>query len=354
LPITAAAIAASVQGVVDGDAETSVDAVAPLDRAGAHELSVFAHVRYASWYRGTAAGVVVTSPTLVHAHGAHGGARVLVDRPVDAMLRVLALFARGERRPSSVHREARVSESATLGANVVIEAGAVIGEHVVLADGVWVGANAVVGAETRIGADSRIFALATIYPQVEIGARVQVHSGARVGREGFGFVPQAGGVSRVPHVGRCVLGDDVEIGANSCIDRGSIDDTVIGAGTKIDNLVHVAHNTRIGRLCFIAAQVGIAGSTRIEDGVQLGGQVGISGHLTIGAHATLAAQAGVFGDVPTGQTWSGYPARPHKEQLKAQGALFRLARLLRPLERLVANTETGDARAGDAAGDNAG
>ena len=132
-----------------------------------------------------------------------------------------------------------------------------------------------------------------------------------------------------------VIGDDVEIGANSCIDRGSIDDTIIGAGTKIDNLVHVAHNVRVGRMCFIAAHVGIAGSTRIGDGVQFGGQAGINGHITIGSRATIAGQAGVFGDVPPGETWSGYPARPHREQLRAAAALGRLGKLVRPIERLL-------------------
>jgi UDP-3-O-[3-hydroxymyristoyl] glucosamine N-acyltransferase len=127
----------------------------------------------------------------------------------------------------------------------------------------------------------------------------------------------------------------VEIGANSTIDRGSIDDTVIGDGTKIDNLVHVAHNVRIGRLCLLMAQVGIAGSAHIEDGVILAGQAGVGGHVTIGAGARIAGQAGVFGDVPRGQTWSGYPARPHRESLRASGALFKLAGMMRELEQML-------------------
>ena len=140
---------------------------------------------------------------------------------------------------------------------------------------------------------------------------------------------------KIPHVGRCVIESDVEIGANTTVDRGSIDDTVIGAGTKIDNLVHIAHNVRIGRRCLIMAQVGIAGSVRVGDGAILAGQVGISGHHAIGAGARLAAQAGVFGDIPAGETWSGYPARPHREALRAQAALFKLPSLLRGLERLL-------------------
>jgi UDP-3-O-[3-hydroxymyristoyl] glucosamine N-acyltransferase len=170
---------------------------------------------------------------------------------------------------------------------------------------------------------------------------VHVHAGARLGSDGFGYVFRGGAHDKIPHVGRCIIESDVEIGANSTIDRGSIDDTVIGAGTKIDNLVHVAHNVRIGRLCLLMAQVGIAGSVHVEDGCILAGQVGISGHHTIGRGARLAARAGVFGDVPAGETWSGYPARPHREALRAQAALFKLPSLLRGLERLLADRDAG-------------
>jgi len=174
-----------------------------------------------------------------------------------------------------------------------------------------------------------------VYSGTEIGPRVRVHAGARLGSDGFGYVYRDGAHVKIPHVGRCLIESDVEIGANTTIDRGSIDDTVIGAGTKIDNLVMVAHNVRIGRLCLLMAQVGIAGSVRVEDGCILAGQVGVSGHLTIGRGARLAAQAGVFGSIPAGETWSGYPARPHREALRAQAAMFKLPSLIRALERLV-------------------
>jgi UDP-3-O-[3-hydroxymyristoyl] glucosamine N-acyltransferase len=157
----------------------------------------------------------------------------------------------------------------------------------------------------------------------------------RLGSDGFRYAFADGAHQKIPHVGRCVVEDDVEIGANTTIDRGSIDDTVIGAGTKIDNLVHVAHNVRIGRLCLIMAQVGVAGSVRLGDGCVLAGQVGVSGHHTIGDGVRLAAQAGVFGDIPAGETWSGYPARPHKESLRSHAALFKLSGMIRELERLV-------------------
>ncbi len=145
----------------------------------------------------------------------------------------------------------------------------------------------------------------------------------------------AGGHLKVPQIGRVIIQDDVEIGANTTLDRARFSRTVIGEGTKIDNLVHIAHNVRIGRLCLLMAQVGIAGSAHVGDGAILAGQAGISGHVEIGAGARLAAQAGVFGDIPAGETWSGYPARPHRESLRASGALFKLTGMVRRLERLL-------------------
>jgi UDP-3-O-[3-hydroxymyristoyl] glucosamine N-acyltransferase len=209
----------------------------------------------------------------------------------------------------------------------------------VLDDGVWVGPHCNIGHGVRVGAESWLADSVTLYPGAELGRRVRLHAGVRVASDGFGYVQSGGRHEKIPQVGRCVIEDDVEIGANSTLDRGSVDDTVVGAGTKIDNLVHVAHNVRIGRLCLIMAQVGIAGSVHIGDGCILAGQVGVSGHLDIGAGARLAAQAGVFGDIPAGETWSGYPARPHREALRAHAAFFKLAGLMRRMERLLARAE---------------
>jgi UDP-3-O-[3-hydroxymyristoyl] glucosamine N-acyltransferase len=164
----------------------------------------------------------------------------------------------------------------------------------------------------------------------------------RVASDGFGYVFRDGAHQKIPHVGRCIIEDDVEVGANTTIDRGSIDDTVVGAGTKIDNLVHVGHNVRIGRLCLLMAQVGVAGSTRIEDGCVLAGQAGIGGHIVIGKGARIGGQAGVFGSVPAGETWSGYPARPHRDALRAQAAVFKLPAMLRKLERLIERADAED------------
>jgi UDP-3-O-[3-hydroxymyristoyl] glucosamine N-acyltransferase len=341
-PVTAAAIAVQVGGELEGDGTVIVQGVAPLDRAGPHELSIFSSPRYASWFLGTKAGVVLISKELQAAAGSPK-ARIVVGKPVDAMVGLLARFHRADVCTPGVHPTAVVAASAEIAPDACVEAFAVIGERVVLGAGSWVGPNVVIGAETTVGAGTRIHPHAVIYARVELGQRVVIHAGAQVGREGFGWVTSTG--MRVPHVGRCVLHDDVEIGANSCVDRGSIDDTIIGAGTKIDNLCQIAHNVRIGRGCFMASQVGIAGSARIGDGVQIGGQVGLQGHVTVGARAVLGGQAGVLGDVPEGQMWSGYPARPHTEQLRSHAAVRRLVKLLRPLEQLLARDS---ARAKDA------
>jgi UDP-3-O-[3-hydroxymyristoyl] glucosamine N-acyltransferase len=221
-----------------------------------------------------------------------------------------------------------------IGPGVSIGPHAVIGEDVVIGSRSTIGAHAVVGSGCRIGEDSMIHAHATLYEGVLLGKRVIVRSGARIGAEGFGYVWTDGGHRQVPQVGGCVLEDDVEIGANSTVDRGSVGDTVIGSGSKIDNLVHVGHNVILGRHTILVAQVGISGSTRVGDGAVLGGQVGVAGHLTIGAGARLGAQAGVISDVPAGHTYSGYPARPHREAMRAQAGIFKLSEMFRRLRAL--------------------
>ena len=323
-----------VGGVLHGDPQAGVSAVAPLDRADTHHLTFLANAKYAELAASRSLGVVLVTPPLVESTTAR--ARIVVENPHEAMLPLLPRLY-----PPPAHRPG-VHPTAVLGRGVVLGDDVAIGPHVVLGEGASVGArtridaNVVVGAGVTIGEDCQIYPSVTLYSGSELGPRVRVHAGARLGSDGFGYVFRDGTHAKIPHVGRCIVESDVEIGANTTIDRGSIDDTVIGAGTKIDNLVHVAHNVRIGRLCLLMAQVGIAGSARVEDGCIIAGQAGISGHVTIGRGARLAAQAGVFGSVPAGETWSGYPARPHKEALRAQAAMFRLPSLIRAIERIVA------------------
>ncbi|HKN66743.1 MAG TPA: UDP-3-O-(3-hydroxymyristoyl)glucosamine N-acyltransferase [Gemmatimonadaceae bacterium] len=332
--LTADVIATEVGGRLVGDAAALVRGIAPLDRAHAEELSFLSSPKYASLFAASRAGVVLVTPELVESPGG-AKARIVVDKPHDALLSLIPKFYLAPRAESGIHPTSVIGRGVHLGANVTLGAYAVIGDGARIEDDVVIDAQVVVGAGVSVGAKSHVYPAVTAYSGAVIGQRVIVHAGARLGSDGFGYVYRAGRHEKIPHVGRCIIEDDVEIGANTTIDRGSIDDTVIGAGTKIDNLVHIAHNCRIGRLCLIMAQVGIAGSARIEDGCIIAGQVGISGHHTIGKGSTVAAQAGVFGDIPAGETWSGYPARPHKQALRAQAALFRLAPLMRQLEKLL-------------------
>jgi UDP-3-O-[3-hydroxymyristoyl] glucosamine N-acyltransferase len=174
------------------------------------------------------------------------------------------------------------------------------------------------------------------YAGARIGRRVVLKAGAVIGGDGFGYLSRGSGHQRIPHVGGCVIGDDVEIGSNSCVDRGSLDDTVVGQGTKLDNLVHLGHNVRVGERCLLMAGVGVAGSTRLGNDVILAGHVGVTDHLTIGDRVQVAAKSAVIGNVPAGMVYSGHPARPNRQVLRAQAALYRLAPIVGELESLLA------------------
>lgn len=249
---------------------------------------------------------------------APGGMAVIVSRhPHRDFAMVGRLMFPAASRPGPVTGETAISAaavvhpSALVEAGAIVEAGAVIGAEAQIGSGTIVAPHAIVGPSCRIGRDGYVGPGATIQHAL-IGNRVIVHAGARIGQDGFGYVPGRGRLEKVPQLGRVVIQDDVEIGANSTIDRGALSDTVIGDGTKIDNLVQIAHNVRIGRSCVLAAHCGISGSVVVGDGVMMGGRVGIADHLVIGSGAQLAAASGVMTDIPAGERWGGMPARPFK------------------------------------------
>jgi UDP-3-O-[3-hydroxymyristoyl] glucosamine N-acyltransferase len=337
--ITAAAIADLVAGTLEGDGQAVVSGIAPLDRAEPFHLSILASARYAPLLAASRAGVVLIDPQFRDAAGTPR-ARIVVAQPLEKLLAVLPRLYPQEKAVPRIAASARIGTNVLLGERVSIGENVVLGKGAQVGDDVVIGDNGVVGEGARIGGGSRLRPGVTIYPGSILGARVLVHSGARIGCDGFGYVFKDGAHNKIPHVGGCTVGDDVEIGANTTIDRGSIDDTVIGKGTKIDNLVHIAHNVRIGERCLLMAQVGIAGSAQIGNDCIIAGQAGLGGHITIGAGARIGAQAGVFGDVPAGEAWSGYPARPHRESLRASGALLKLAGMMRRLEKLLEDPAT--------------
>ena len=244
-------------------------------------------------------------------------------------------FTGGEwRTPAGIHPLASVSGAASvdsgaeIGAFSRVEEGAVIGAGTVIYPHVWVGRNA------SVGSDCRIFPFVSVYPETVIGDRVFVHSGSAIGCDGFGFVSHKGGHTKFPQSGKVVIEDDVEIGAGCCIDRAALTETVIEKGTKLDNLVQIAHGVRVGQHTLIAAQSGISGGARIGRWCILGGQSGFQGHIKVGEQSVVGAQAGVIGDLPERSKVSGYPARPHSQSMRSLAALSRLPEHLTELERL--------------------
>jgi len=297
---------------------------ATLDAAGPDSVSFLENKRYAGLLAGSRAGACLMRPA--DATKAPADMVVLAcAQPALGWARVLALFfPAAARGGGGIAPGASVHEAAVLAAGVTLRDGAVVSARAVIGAGSVIGANAVIGEGVVIGEGCEIGAGASISHAI-VGDRVVIGPGARIGQPGFGFVPGPGGFVPVPQLGRVLIGDDVDIGANTTIDRGSGQDTIIGAGTRIDNLVQVAHNCRLGRLCAIAGQAGLAGSTILEDGVMMGGQAGSPGHLRIGAGARIGAQAGLIGDVPAGADYLGSPAMPIRETWRAIAALKRLA-----------------------------
>lgn len=291
-----------------------VTGIASLSRAGEGEVT-FANAAKATrdLEKSAAAAVFVTAR--LASHVPPGVAALIVTAPQSAFARAAAILVPSAVRPlrltaaAGVAGTATVDPSARLEDGVVVEAFAVIGAGVTIGTGSVIASGAAIGAGTSIGRNCHIGHGATVQHAL-MGNHVVVHPGARIGQDGFGYVPGPRGIEKIPQVGRVIIQDQVEIGANTTIDRGALDDTVIGEGTKIDNLVQIAHNVRIGRYCVIVAQVGIAGSARLGDGVMIGGAAGVNGHVSIGDGAQIAALSGVAGDVPAGARWGGQPARP--------------------------------------------
>ncbi|POR52618.1 UDP-3-O-[3-hydroxymyristoyl] glucosamine N-acyltransferase [Bosea psychrotolerans] len=303
---------------------------ASLHTAEPWHVAYMDHGRHAEALRGTLAGACVIMERFADMVPP-GTVAIVVRDPHLAYAKLLARLHPEALRPETVLGQVGtafgcfVHSRARIGVGVVLDPGVVIGDGAVVGDGTRVGAHTVLGAGVVIGRDCSIGAGVTI-AHCDMGDRVIIHPGARIGQDGFGFALSASGHLKVPQLGRVLIGNDVEIGANTTVDRGSGRDTVIGAGTKIDNLVQVAHNVRIGCLCVIAAQVGIAGSTVLDDGVAVGGQSAIAGHLHIGRGAQLAGASGFMRNIPAGERWGGMPARRAREWFREQATLKNLAR----------------------------
>ena len=297
--------------------------VAPLDTAGPSDLSFLDNRRYTDVFAASRAGACIALPEVADKAPA-GMALLLCDKPYKAYAQVARAFypRAGEMEVGNsaqpIDPTASLGDGTKLGAGVVIGARAEIGRRCVIGD------NAVIGPGVVLGDDCVVGPGVTV-SHCLAGARVVIEAGARVGQEGFGFALDEDGHLKVPQLGRVVIHDDAEIGANTTIDRGSGPDTVIGPGCMIDNLVQIGHNVQLGRGCIIVAQVGISGSTKLEDHVVVGGQAGFAGHLRIGGGSRVAAKSGVMRDIPAGATFGGFPAMPARQWHRQSIALARLA-----------------------------
>ncbi len=310
-------------GELSGDDGRVLGGIAPLQSAEAADVSFLDNRRYADLLATTRAGAVIVHPDL-RDRVPPGCAAIVTSEPYVGWARVASLFhplpaAQPGIHPSAVvDPAARVDPSAEIGPLAVVAAGAEVGPRC------RIGPLAVLGAGVVLGADCRVGPHASVSHAI-LGERVYVYAGARIGQDGFGFATTKQGPLTVPHVGRVLLGDDVEVGANSTVDRGSTLDTVIGTGSRLDNLVQIGHNVQLGRCCVVVSQAGISGSTVLGDFVVIGGQAGLAGHLHIGAGARLGGQAGVMGDVPPGAEFLGSPAMPVRAFFRQVATLRRLA-----------------------------
>lgn len=315
--------------VRDGDdVQCEISSVAPIEAATIGSITFLDNPKYISALKETEAAAVICSKRYVEAVPKSVCALV-ADQPYKTFARAAAALFPKAMRPQplvgeGVSQNAFLHPTATFEDNVTIEPGAVVGAGAMIGAGSYIGPNAVIGASVQIGRNTSISAGASVVHSV-IGDDVIIHSGVRIGGDGFGFAMGAGGHLKVPQIGRVIVQDKVEIGSNSCVDRGSNRDTIIGQGSKIDNLVMIGHNVVIGSHCVIVGQTGIAGSAELGDYVVLGGQAAINGHIKIGSGCQIAGLSGVSGDVPPGSIWGGVPARPIKHWMRDVARLRREA-----------------------------
>lgn len=324
-------LAARIGAVLEGP-DSEVHGMAPVEDAGPGQVTFLSNPKYAARARETGAAAVITKEPIPGAACAF----LLARNPYHAFAMALELFHPPERPAAGVSPMANVHPGASLGRDVSIGAFAVVEDGAVLGDRVALYPGAYVGKNVRIGEDTLVYPRVTMYAGVRIGCRVILHAGCVIGSDGFGFAPSAEGYKKIPQVGTVEIDDDVEIGANTTIDRAVMGVTRIGPGTKLDNLIQVGHNVTVGRDSVIAAQAGISGSCRVGNRVMIGGQVGLAGHLDIGDGAMLGAKTGVAQSIDTAEStaWSGIPAMPHKVWLRMALLLPSLPELFRRVRRL--------------------
>lgn len=330
MPFTASEIAAQIKGQVEGDGSVVLMGLAPADRSQPGDLTFAENETYFARAEQSEASAILVGNNFT-------SARKVLIRVANARVafaKVLALFFPAPKFAPGIHPSAVIAGSAQ------VDPSAHIGPHCVIGEKVRIGPRAVlhggnhVGAECQLGEDVQLFPHATLYVRTQLGNRVTIHAGTVIGADGFGYVFDDDVHRKIPQIGNVIIHDDVEIGANVTIDRGALGSTIIGKGTKIDNLVQIGHNVVIGEHCLICALVGIAGSTQLGNYVTLGGQVGLAGHIKIGNQVTIGAQSGVKDNIPDGEKWLGSPAQPDRKTKRQWIAIQQLPDLIKKVAEL--------------------
>lgn len=336
MPYTAADIARLLGGEVLGDASLVLKGFAPADRAQPGDLTFAENENYFARAEQSAASAIIVD-------GPYTSSRKTIIRVSNARVafaKVLPLFFPEPAFAAGIHPTAVVSPSAR------VDSTAHIGPYCILGEQVRIGPRCVlqglnsVGADCLLGEDVNLFPNVTLYARTEVGNRVRIHSGTVVGSDGFGYVLDDGIHRKVPQIGSVIICDDVELGANVTVDRGALGPTIVGKGSKVDNLVQLGHNVTLGEHCIIVSQTGIAGSTKLGDYVVLGGQVGLAGHLKIGNRVSVAAQSGVMNNIPDGEKWLWSPAQPDRQAKRQMIALTQLPELIRRVKELEKKLES--------------
>lgn len=334
MELTVKKIAEIVQGtIVSGSEDRIITGARGLDDAREQDISFFSNKKYIRSLTRTQAGVVILRDD-VPGETVHTPALILAEAPELAFARILQIIADEKKSyPPGIDSRAYINEHATVKPDVSIGPFVIIEQNAFISSGCIIGGGSYIGKNCHIGRRTLIHPRTSVLDESTIGERVIIHSGTVIGSDGYGFVTHKGKHIKIPQVGNVIIGDDVEIGANVTIDRGTTGSTRIGTGTKIDNLVHIAHNVQVGEHCLLLGQSGISGSTTVGNNVTLAGQAGIIGHVTIGDNVIIGGKAGVIGNVPAGSVVSGYFARPHRDAMKIQGYIQRLPEIFREFKR---------------------
>ena len=333
MEFSAQQIAAFVQGEIVGDANVTVNSFAKIEEGKPGSITFLSNSKYEHFIYGTEASIVLVNRDFIPEKPIKA-TLIKVDNAYETLAKLMTLYEQSKTQSKGIASTAIIAESAQIGKDVYIGAYAVIDEGVVIGDNTQIYPHTYVGKNARVGKGSLIYSGVNIYHDCQIGNHVTLHSGVVIGADGFGFAPTPEGYNKIPQIGNVIIEDNVEIGANTCVDRATMGSTIVHKGVKLDNLIQIAHNDEIGANTVIAAQSGLAGSAKMGEWCVIAGQVGISGHLTIGNHVTLGPQSGIISSIPDGKTMMGTLPIEDKGWFKVQAIMKRLPDMYRELNAL--------------------